>query len=377
MRLADFIVANLDAILEEWESFAAKQLPAAAGLSPLALRDHAPEILNAFAKDLTQPQSREEQALKSKGRAFNDPAAPETAAQTHAVLRARVGFDINQLVAEYRALRASVLQLWAEAHPREDPQFEDVIRFNEAVDQAVAESVGHFHAQVTRTRDLLLGMLGHDMRTPLASIVATASYLETLNAGKEVNAAAERLIRSGASMQELLDDLTDFNRTQLGLGIRINPTQCDLDEALRKELDQLRAAHPHRQIEMTVNGDCRGCWDGARLRQVLRNLVDNAIVHGAENTSVHVSLTADDSTVQLDVANTGANVDPDTYKEMFEPLKRGLTQGSSRDALHLGLGLFVVREIVLAHGGKAGIQCSDGRTLVSACLPRQQQNGSA
>ena len=111
MRLAEFIRENMDAILAEWEAFACTLLPAAAGLTSLTLRDHAPQILEAVAKDLETPQTRDEQSEKSKGRAHRLEGAPETAAQTHAVLRARGGFDINQLVAEYRALRASVVRL--------------------------------------------------------------------------------------------------------------------------------------------------------------------------------------------------------------------------------------------------------------------------
>ncbi|HWI14348.1 MAG TPA: sensor histidine kinase, partial [Burkholderiales bacterium] len=115
MRLAEFIVHDMEAILVEWEAFAATMLPAATGMSALALRDHAQSILEAVAKDITTGQTREAQSEKSKGRAPNVPCAPETAAQTHAILRARDAFDINQLVAEYRALRASVLRRWIDA----------------------------------------------------------------------------------------------------------------------------------------------------------------------------------------------------------------------------------------------------------------------
>jgi hypothetical protein len=220
MRLAEFILHDMETILAEWEAFAATLLPGASGMTSLALRDHAQPILEAVARDLATPQTRDEQAEKSKGRAPTVPGAPETAAQTHAVLRARSGFDINQLVAEYRALRASVLRLWIDASPLDKSGVDDIVRFNEAIDQAVAESVGHFHTQVERTRNLLLGMLGHDMRSPLNTILATASHLKALNAGEQVSLSAARLIRSGAAMQALLDDLVDFNRTKLGLGLR-------------------------------------------------------------------------------------------------------------------------------------------------------------
>jgi hypothetical protein len=142
MRLAEFILHEMQVILAEWEAFATTLLPAAAGMTPLALRDHAEQILEAVARDLASPQTREEQSEKSKGRAPSVPSAPQTAAETHAVLRARSGFNINQLVAEYRALRASVLRLWLDANPLEPAAVDDVIRFNEAIDQAIAESVG-------------------------------------------------------------------------------------------------------------------------------------------------------------------------------------------------------------------------------------------
>src|SRR5689334_19779409 len=102
MRLAEFIRRNIQAILDEWEAFARTLLPSAADMTSLALRDHAPQILEAVARDLDTEQTRQEQADKSKGRAPKVPGAAETAAQTHAVLRARRGFDINQLVSEYR-----------------------------------------------------------------------------------------------------------------------------------------------------------------------------------------------------------------------------------------------------------------------------------
>ena len=232
MRLADFILRDMESILVEWEAFAATLFPAAASMTPLALRDHAKQILEAVATDLSTSQTKQAQIDKSLGRAPKLMDAPETAAQTHAVLRARSGFDINQLASEYRALRASVLRLWTEACQPDDINLEDVIRFNEAIDQALAESIGFFSEQVERARNLLLGMLGHDMRNPLNTIQMTASYLAALNAGAEVSEAASRLIRSGASMKALLDDLVDFNRTKLGLGINIALADVDLAAAV-------------------------------------------------------------------------------------------------------------------------------------------------
>jgi signal transduction histidine kinase len=190
--------------------------------------------------------------------------------------------DINQLAAEYRALRASVLRLWEmeEVSLPSNEALQDVIRFNEAVDQALAESILFFSAQVDRSRNLMLGMLGHDMRNPLNAIVLTAWDLASLNAGAEVSEAAALLIRSGASIQALLDDLVDYNRTKLGQGINIEVGDADLAALFANELEQHHAAHPTRRVELTVEGDVTGRWDGQRLQQVLRNLVSNAITTG-------------------------------------------------------------------------------------------------
>jgi len=214
--------------------------------------------------------------------------ATETAAQTHALLRARSGFDINQLAAEYRALRASVLRLWADACSPESPDFDDIVRFNKAIDQAIAESIGFFSAQIDQARNLLLGMLGRDMRSPLQTIQMTATDLAALNAGEKVSDAASVLINSGARMKALLNDLVEFNRTRLGLGIKVTPAEVDVAKLFAEELAQLRAAYTQRRIELVVNGDCRGHWDGARLQQLLDNLVVNAVKNGAPDAPVRV-----------------------------------------------------------------------------------------
>ena len=280
MRLADFILRDTERILAEWEEFAASLLPAARNMDALALRDHAQAILQAVAKDLATSQTRHAQREKSMGRAPRIIGAPETAAQTHALLRAQGGFNINQMVSEYRALRACVLRLWTDECQPLTTDLDDMIRFNEAIDQAIAESVEFFDAEMEQARNLFLGMLGHDMRSPLQTIQMTATYLGALNAGQKVSAAAARLIQSGTRMRALLDDLCDFNWTKLGLGINIAPSAVDLAGVIGDAVDQLRAAHPDRRIDLELKGNVQGVWDGLRLQQLFSNLVVNAIRYG-------------------------------------------------------------------------------------------------
>ncbi|HVL13345.1 MAG TPA: sensor histidine kinase [Gemmata sp.] len=378
MRLAEFILRDMEAILREWEAFAATQLPAAARMTPLALRDHAKQILAAVAKDVSTHQTKQAQADKSKGKAQEFLGAPETAAETHAILRARSGFDINQLAAEYRALRASVLRLWMDACSPDDRNLEDVVRFSEAIDQAIAESIFFFTARVDRARNLLLGMLGHDMRSPLNTILTTASYLVALNAGDTVSGAASRLIRGGTALKALLDDLVDFNRIMLGLGINVALADIDLVAVFADELEQLRGAHPRRQIKLATAGDTQGRWDGPRLQQLLRNLVVNALKYGAPDAPVRVVLTGAKADVRIEVANSGPTMERSILDQLFDPLKRGpAARESGNTDEGLGLGLFIVREVARAHGGEVDVRSDAGETVFAVRLPRRNSGSSS
>ena len=134
------------------------------------------------------------------------------------MLRAESDFTIEQLASEYRALRASVLAAaWIEACLPESPHFKDMIRFNEAIDQALAESVAFFAAHVKSSRNLLLERRNYDLRSSLQSIEMAARLLQARNSDGEVGLAAEQPVRSGARMRRLLDDLQNFNRTEPGL----------------------------------------------------------------------------------------------------------------------------------------------------------------
>ncbi|MDP9108453.1 MAG: ATP-binding protein [Pseudomonadota bacterium] len=154
MRLPDFIETSLPEIIAEWVDFASTLLPSAEALNPLALRDHAPQILSAIAADIRRPQSLVEQSAKSRGLSAGPRDGPHTAAQVHGALRARHGFTMTQHVSEFRALRASVLRLWTLAHgtPNDTSASDDITRFHEAIDQAIVESVEFFSRELTQER---------------------------------------------------------------------------------------------------------------------------------------------------------------------------------------------------------------------------------
>jgi len=261
-----------------------------------------------------------------------------------------------------------VLRLWVDACRPQPPHVDDLIRFNDAIDRVLAESVCFFSEQVEKSRNLLLGTLGHDMRSPLQTIQMTALRLTALNAGGPVSAAAARLIRSGARIRQLLDDLVDFNRGELAAGMQIEASEIDLASLCAEELDQLRAAYPHHQLNLEAAGDTRGVWDGARMQRVLDNLVTNAVSYGAPGAPVKVAVSGEAADVRLDVTNTGPVIDAALLERIFEPLQRGAQR---RKTGNFGLGLYVVREITRAHGGTVSGRSDASGTTFTVRLPRR------
>jgi signal transduction histidine kinase len=371
MRLADFIDGNRPAIVAQWELFASSLLPAASGLDAAALRDHAEQILMAITKDLRTAQTRLEQSAKSQGGVPVLLGAPETAAQTHAALRAKEGFSLRQLVAEYRALRASVLRLWGDAEIYGPGATEDAGRFNEAIDQAIAESVDYFTREVDRWRAVFLGVLGHDLRSPLNAVLLTSQVISTLSAGTPVSQHTERLMRSGERMKNLLDDLLDYNRVALNVGIRVTLGPVDLATVCREEIEVLRAALPASMIEFATEGITQGSWDASRIKQVIGNLVNNAARYGDPEGVIRVSLRGDDVQVHLVVENSGPGIPNELTSSIFEPLHRYAAADSEGSRESLGLGLFIVRQIALAHGGNATAESAGGATRFTVTLPKR------
>ena len=181
IRLPKFIHENEQEIVDQWEAFARTLAPSSANMAPLALRDHIHELLEFIVEDITLYQTPEDQTTKSQGK--QPKSSVPSAAEIHAALRLAGGFDIEQMVSEYRALRASIIKIWCTMNDHMDAtDIDDLTRFNEAIDQQLAESVSHYTQKVSHSKDLFVGILGHDLRNPLHTITMCAELI--LDLGK-------------------------------------------------------------------------------------------------------------------------------------------------------------------------------------------------
>ena len=278
------------------------------------------------------------------------------------------------MIAEFRALRASVLRLWITSRGTlSDVDLQDLMRFNEAIDQAVAESVSRFSRDLEAAKDLFIGILSHDLRTPLqAEEFSTRLLLQPDVPRADQTAALTRIERSSWRMSGMIADLLDFTNSRIGAGISITRTATDVGRVVRDAVDEAQAAHPGCVFELRSAGDLTCDCDPARLRQVFANLLSNAADYSNAAPPVEVDVVGSPGAVVFTVVNRGELIPRDRMQVIFEPFKR-LRQvtDDSDDARHLGLGLFIADQIVTAHGGRIGVTSTEAEgTCFTVSLPR-------
>ncbi|NRR30168.1 HAMP domain-containing histidine kinase [Oxalobacteraceae bacterium] len=374
MRLSTFIDSHIDVILTEWENFAREQEPGATALTKLALGNHAEMILRAIATDLRTVETSAEQYAKSQGLAHNINTS-QTAASLYGTLRQTSGFSLLELTAEFRALRATVLRLWMpNIGEMTDVSVQDMVRFNEAVDQTLAESVVTYAAQATTSRDTFMAMLGHDLRGPLSTISMAGSLLQKAELSREqLHGLGARVLRSAATMTALVNDLLEYARSELGGGIPILKSTENIEAVCQLAVEDVCARHPECSFEFEADGNLTGRVDKQRLQQVLSNLFSNAARYRAEGSSVSVYALGEPETISIRVRNPGPVIPESSLRIMFNPMIQ--LQKIDGDHSHktggIGLGLFIAQEIMQAHGGtiSAVSNETDGTTF-TVTMPR-------
>src|SRR4029079_5386762 len=205
-----------------------------------------------------------------KGRAVEGGAegALASVGHKHASERLKTGFKLDELVSEYRALRASVLRLWAEAHGEKQSE---MTRFNDAMDESLTEATTWYSEELNRTREQFLAILSHDLRNPLAAIIMGAQLLtksESSIDDKQLRVATRILNRAGR-MERMVNDLLDLTRTRLGAGIPVAANRMELPPVCHQVISELEAIHTDGHLRFESKGDLHGEWDSDRLHQVI------------------------------------------------------------------------------------------------------------
>lgn len=358
MSLSAFIRAHEEEIIREFAVFAKTLMPPGADMTEVELRDHAEEMLAAIVEDIGTPQTAEEQSRKSKG--HGSARVMEASGRLHADDRIQHGYTFRSVLAEFRALRAAVLRLYEESGQTD---LTDVRRFNEAVDEALTESMDRFARQMDRFRHQFIGILSHDLRTPLAAVTAGAAILAMPDDHPEQRAwVAPRILSSARRMERMIADLLDLASARLGGSIPVKRRPANLRQVCEDALVEIRAVHPKAVVRLEAHGDLDGRWDPDRLAQVVSNLAGNAIQYG-DGTPVTLRCHDHGDAVTLAVHNGGPAIPADLLPMVFEPLTRGREADGSHS---IGLGLFIARAIVAAHGGQIQVSSSDdaGTTFV-------------
>jgi two-component system, sensor histidine kinase and response regulator len=226
--------------------------------------------------------------------------------------------------------------------------------------------------ETLRINEMFSASLAHDLRSPLSAILASAYLLQRRTAEPATLEAAERIITSGKRMAHLIEDMLDLARARLGGGIIIKRESTDFRTLVDRVVREHQAAAPNRVIESVFEGDCSGFWDPERVAQVAANLIGNAVKHGTPQVPIRVRLDGTDAEhVCLWVTN-GGNIAPDVRAHLFNPFQSGRRQPGRGEGL--GLGLYIVSQIVQAHAGTVDIITErDDETSIRVQLPRTVQ----
>jgi signal transduction histidine kinase len=350
--LSAFIRERRDAILDRWVSRAAS-LPAA---SESDARDHLPAMLDHLADAVDR---RDESARPL-----------EDLPQQHATLRFREGYDLRQVVAEYRLLRSVVMDLYTEQGDttvRAGNLMPPLAVMHEAIDRAIGDAVDQYALERDRVRETFIAMLGHDLREPLHAMVFSAETLTRTPSDAPTMNIVRRIIANAQRMDRMIRDLLDFARTRLDGGFAITPVPVDARALTARATHDVMHAHPERSVQNladTAPGDFLVEWDNDRVAQVVTNLVTNALVHGSDPVTVEPVDEGDHVTIR--VTNAG-EIPRELVPHLFDAFG---SKADHKKREGLGIGLYIVRQVALAHGGTVDAVSAAGQTTVSVRMPR-------
>jgi signal transduction histidine kinase len=351
--LAAFIRENIPAISQAWEEHAASLAPDRQ-LSRSVLRNGIVEMLHLIADEIDRPSGQEPDWQDRLARA----------SERHAEDRSRMGIDTPQLLSEFCALRATVISMWQDSDRAEDKLDINVLRrFTEALDRLQLVAARRYHDTTERRRDLFLAVLGHDLRNPLAAILGAAEA--QLTAPERAGEIARQIRVSARRMSRMVGDLLELTRISQGKDMPLDVSRCDLAEVCAGVIEEMKLAHPRHRFDLHAEEGLTGEWDEARLAQVLSNVLGNAVAYGAAEHPVSITAGKAGGGFRIRVHNKGPAIPVETRSDLFDSFSRG--QGPGDNSPHLGLGLYIAKEIMAAHGGTIEVESSAAQGTTFTC----------
>jgi two-component system sensor histidine kinase/response regulator len=233
----------------------------------------------------------------------------------------------------------------------------------------------HERTETLRLNEMFTALLAHDLRNPLNAVLTSAHLVQRIVAEPVAKDAAARILASGQRMSRLIEDMLDLARARIGGGIAVKPQDAEFDALIDPVIREHRAASPDRPIEVIRRGAMHGQWDPERLAQVASNLIGNAIQHGDARGPVVVRLDGSQPDVVIFSVTNDGIIPAERHAGLFDPFKDGKQRAGRNDGL--GLGLFIVQQIVAAHGGTIEVLSeTERRTVFRVRLPRRTPGAS-
>jgi len=353
-NVSDFLRGEQREIAERWEEEVRRELPALRDLSHPVLFDHLHEFLDGLADWI---DGRIELAEKAFSRL----------AEGQALQRLGYGVGLETLTREYSKLRAVLLRLLMAVEPTPENR-EQLVRLHEGMDRAINEAMHRYGTRREEVRERFVAILGHDLRDPLSTVVISAKTLAANPSLKaEHRVVASRIVRACDRMQRMINDVLDFARGHLGTGIPAYPVPNDMGEICKAAADEIIGANPQRQVKVDLQGDLRGTFDRDRVHQALTNLLANAITHSEGPVEVRAFETDDHHAIVTEVTSHGEVIPEELRERLFDPFSQGDVTAPRRG---LGLGLFIVQQIAIAHGALCDVTSTEEATTFSIRWPR-------
>jgi signal transduction histidine kinase len=375
-RLAAFLREHREELIQTWTRRVLDdpRLGSANRLTEPDLHDHIPEIIDEIVRVLDASHASE-----ACGRELgSSPAAKE-----HARQRRSRGFALAEAIREFSHFRAALVDLCtAEGVPLEGDGAELV---HAAIDETMVTGASEIEEatvaemeQRALLRERFLGIVGHDLRTPLQSILfAVETLLKREDTTPHQGRVLRRAVASAERMERMIRDVLDLTRARLGTGIPIDRRVVPLDAICRQVVDELSMVHADRTVELDAPVTAVGSYDPDRIAQVVANLAGNALTYSPPGAPVRVVLREEGGWAVLTVHNRGAAIPAEEQRYLFDPFRRARPKGNApADDDGLGLGLFIVAQIVAAHGGSVAVtSTTEAGTTFTVRLPRDEKVG--